>query len=214
MMSSRKERKALGRLFFCFLCVFARNLAEVIDRVAVTVDRQVITESLVLEEIRLAAFLNDAQPDFGAEARRRAAGRLVERLLIEREMELTRFPAPAPEDAAKLLEQARRGRSEAQLGEALAARQISEEALQPYLLRQAALLRFLEVRFRPEVQVSEEEVRDCYQKREPKTSASFDEARAQCEEALVAAGVDKAVDRWLREARERVRIVYREEAFR
>jgi hypothetical protein len=197
----------------CVLCVCAKNSAEVIDRVAVTVDQQVITLSGVREEIRLAAFLNGEKPDFSAEARRRAAGRLVERLLIEREMELTRFPAPPPEEAARMREQIRGERPEAQFREALAAYEISEETLRQYLVRQAALLRFLEVRFRPEVQVREEEVRECAQKREGKTAGAFEEARAQCEEALAAAGVDKAVHRWMKEARERPRIVYREEAF-
>jgi hypothetical protein len=188
--------------------------AEVIDRIAVTVDQQVITLSQVREEIRMTAFLSDETPDFSPEARRRAAGRLAERLLIEREMELTRFPAPPPEEAAKLLAQVQGGRSDAQFREVLAAGEIPLATLQTYLQRQAALLRFLEVRFRPEVQVGEEEVRDCAQKRQAKASAAYDEARAQCEEALMAAGVDKAVDRWLRDARERARIVYKEEAFR
>ena len=61
--------------------------------------------------------------------------------------------------------------------------------------------------------MSDTDVQECSQKRAPKTAAAFEEARAQCEEALVAAAVDQAVDRWLREARERARIVYREEAF-
>ena len=165
------------------------------------------------EELRLAAFLNEEKPDFSAEARRGAAARLVERLLIEREIELTRFPAPAPEDAAKLLEQVRRGREEAQYREALAAYELTEATLRQYLLRQAALLRFIEVRFRPEVQVSEEDIRNCSQQHAPQTRASSEEARARCEETLLAAGVDKAVERWLRDVQARARIVYREEAF-
>lgn len=203
------------RLLFCVLCVSAGNRAQVIDRIAVTVDRQVITLSRVLEEIRLAAFLNGEKPDLGAEARRQAAGRLIDRLLIQREMDLTRFPAPAPGEAARMLEQLKQDRfSETQFHQALAAYEIGEETLRQYLLRQAAVLRFIEVRFRPEVQVSEAELEECYQKRNPNTQPAIEEVREQCEEALVAAGVDKAVDRWLRDARERARIVYREEAFR
>jgi hypothetical protein len=212
-MISRKEHRVLEKFLLCCLCVSARGFPEVIDRVVVTVDQQVITLSAVREEIRLAAFLNGEKPDFSSEARRRAAGRLVERLLIEREMEQTRFPAAPPEEAARMREQIRGERREAAFKEALAASEISEETLRQYLIRQATLLRFLEMRFRPEVQVSEEEVRECVQKRGPKTTAPPEEARVQCEEALVAAGVDKAVDRWMKEARERPRIVYREEAF-
>ncbi len=187
--------------------------AQIIDRIAVTVDHQVITHSRVLEEIRLAAFMNNAQPDFSPEARRRAAGRLVERLLIEREMELTRYPALSPAEAEPALERVKRGyASPEQYRKALAACEITEEVLRQYLLRQAVLLRFIDARFKPEVQVTETEIKECNEKRKPQTSS--DEARAQCEEALVAAGVDQAVDRWLRETRARARIVYQEDAFR
>jgi len=188
--------------------------AQVIDRIAVTVDSQVITQSRVLEEIRLAAFLNGEKPDVGGEARRRMAGRLVEQLLLQREMELTRYPAAPPSAAVQAIERLKRERfPEAQYPAALRAYDLTEEELRQYLLRQAALLRFIEARFRPEVQVAESEVKDCYEKRSVQTRTSSEEARAGCEQALAAAGVDKAVDRWLRETRERVRIVYREEAF-
>ncbi|MBM3746316.1 MAG: hypothetical protein FJW34_11015 [Acidobacteria bacterium] len=194
--------------------VAAVSSAQVIDRIAVTVDQQVITHSRVLEEIRLAAFQNREPLDFSAAARRGAAERLVERLLIEREMELTRFPAPPASEAARAIEELKRERPERPFAEALAAYDISQEALQKFLLNQAGVLRFLEGRFRPQVQVSETEVRACYQKREPKTTSALEQARAECEAALTAAGVDQEVDRWLREVRGRVRLVYREEAFR
>jgi hypothetical protein len=188
--------------------------AQVIDRIAVTVDSQVITQSRVLEEIRLAAFLNGEKPDVGGEARRRMAGRLVEQLLLQREMELTRYPAAPPSEADQAIERLKRERfSGTSYREAVRAYAITEEELKQYLLRQAALLRFIEARFRPEVQVTESEIKDCYEKRNVQAQTSSEEARARCEEALAAAGVDKAVDRWLRETRERVRIVYREEAF-
>jgi hypothetical protein len=199
---------------FALLAAPTLRCGQVIDRIAVTVDSQVITQSRVLEEIRLAAFLNGEKPDVGPEARRRTAGRLVEQLLIRREMELTRYPAPPPSEIDQAIERLKRERfPEAQYPAALRAYEITEEELKQYLLRQAALLRFIEARFRPEVQVAESEVKDCYEKRSVQTRTPSEEARAQCEAALAAAGVDKAVDRWLRETRERVRIVYREEAF-
>ena len=207
----RRGRRDIVKGIFCVLCASAVSYGEVIDRIAVTVDQQVITLSRVLEETRLAALMNGEKPDLRPEARRQAAERLVERLLIEREMELTRFPSPPPEEAARMLKQSRQGRTEAEYREALAAYQITEETLKQYLMRQAALLRFLEVRFRPQVEVSEADVRGCLQKQEPKTPRSFEEARAGCEEAVAAASVDKAVDGWLRDVR--ARIVYREEAF-
>ena len=70
--------------------------AEIIDRVAVTVDKRVITESEIVRQIRITAFLNNEQPDFSASSKRVTADRLVEQVLIRRELESTRYSAPAP----------------------------------------------------------------------------------------------------------------------
>ena len=40
--------------------------AEIIDRIAVTVDNRVITESEIMRQIRITAFLNGKQPVFSA----------------------------------------------------------------------------------------------------------------------------------------------------
>ena len=45
--------------------------AEIIDRVAVVVGKRVITESEIVREIRLTAFLNGAPLDFSAASKRR-----------------------------------------------------------------------------------------------------------------------------------------------
>ena len=82
-------------------------------------------------------------------------------------------------------------------------------------------MRFIDARFKPEVQVSESEIQDCYEnrilpeyrKRNVHAEPSFDDARNQCEEILAAERVDKVLERWLKETRDRVRIVYQEDAF-
>jgi len=210
--------------FLCVLSVSAVNLpAEIIDRIAVRVDNQVITESRVLEDLRMAAFLNGDKPDFSPASKRKAAGRLVDRILIRREMELTQYSMPAPLEAGQILEQIKPSRfpDPARFREELARGGIAEPDLQQYLLRQAATLRFIDARFKPEVQVSEFEIRDCYEnrilpeyrKRNARAEPSFDDARNQCEEILAAERVDKVLERWLKETKDRVRIVYQEDAF-
>lgn len=62
--------------------------AEVLDRIAVTVGKRVITDSDVRREIRLSAWMNGTPPDFSPASRRRTAERLVERALAETEMEI------------------------------------------------------------------------------------------------------------------------------
>src|SRR5436309_13062632 len=81
----------------CVLLLLCAGRAEIIDRVAVVVGNRVITESEILREIRLTAFLNGAALDFSAASRRRTAERLVEQRLIRNEIESSRFPEPAPD---------------------------------------------------------------------------------------------------------------------
>ena len=78
-----------------FVILAARlGSAEILDRIAVTLDNRVIAESDLIRDLRLSAFLNLAPPDFSAAAKRAAAERLVERALMRREMEFSRYPAP------------------------------------------------------------------------------------------------------------------------
>jgi len=97
---------------------------------------------------------------------------------------------------------------------------IGADELDRALARQAAVLRFIELRFRPQVQVLEAEVRQYYEtvylaecQRKQLRPASFEEARRQCEEALAQHRVDKQVDAWLAEVKGRTRIRYTEAAF-
>ena len=82
------------RMSLLLLLAMALCRAEIIDRVAVTAGKREITQSDILREIRLSAFFNQAEPDFSSPARRKAAERLVERALMESEMEIGRYPAP------------------------------------------------------------------------------------------------------------------------
>ena len=59
--------------------------AEVLDRIAVTVGKQVITESEILRDLRVAAFIDGKPPDMSPAAKRKSADRLVEQILILQE---------------------------------------------------------------------------------------------------------------------------------
>jgi hypothetical protein len=197
--------------------------AEIIDRVAATVGARAITQSDVLEEIRLSAFLNRTKPDFGPASRRAAAERLVERALAEIEMEIGQYPAPDDSEVAAQLAAVRKQYSASQDGwlKALAGYGIREEILRLHLLRQVALLRFIDARFGPGAQVLEEDLSAYYEGRftkewENKTKEprpAFDEVRAGIEEVMRAQRVDTLLDQWLKEARGRTRIEFKPEAF-
>ncbi|MGD0015133.1 MAG: hypothetical protein ABSD56_12040 [Bryobacteraceae bacterium] len=196
--------------------------AEIIDRIAVTVDSSVITASQVLEEVRVTAFLNGANPDFTPASRRQTADRLIEQLLVRREMDLTRYPQPEAGEVRDAFERVRAHfASEAAYRQALAEYRLEETEIAAALLRQLALLRFIELRFRPEIQVQESDVMQYYEnaylpairQKGVTPEPAFEDAREQCEQALTEQLVDQRVDKWLKEARGRARIVYSEEAF-
>ena len=211
------------RLFLLLLALTASCRAEIIDRVAATVGARAITQSDVLKEIRLSAFLNRAAPDFGPASRRAAAERMVERALAEGEMEIGQYPAVDESEVTAQLAAVRKQYSSSQGAwiKALAGHGIREEDLRLHLLRQVALLRFIDARFGPGVQVLEEDLRAYYEGRftkewenkSKKPRPDFDEVRAGIEEVVRAQRVDALLDQWLKEARERTRIEFKPEAF-
>jgi hypothetical protein len=212
----------LSRIF-CVAGIAAAVLpAEIIDRIAVTVDNQVITSSEITEQIRVTAFLNSQKPDLSPSERRQTADRLVAQLLVQREMDLTRYPRPTAAEVKEALQQTEsRFGSHAEYERQLAADGITSSDVEEALLRQITLLRFIDLRFRPEVQVPESEVKRYYEtvllpeirRKGIQPEPDFDEVRADCEEALANELVNKRVEAWLNEVRSRARINYQEGAF-
>jgi peptidyl-prolyl cis-trans isomerase SurA len=197
--------------------------AEIIDRIAATLDNQVITQSEITLEIRLAGFLNGDPPDFSPAAKRKAADRLIEQKLIRREMQVGRYAQPSPEEVGPMLQQiqAQRFPGAEQYRQALAKYGISEDDLKAHLLWQLSLLRFIDIRFRPGVQVSDDEIRAYFDRRLPELGkqapaerVSFDDVHDQIRRILTNEGVDKQLDEWLAETRKRSRLEFHQEAFR
>jgi hypothetical protein len=195
----------------------------IVDRVAVTVGYKAITESRVDEEIRVTAFLNGEPPTFDAAARRAAADRLVERILLRREIEITGFSAGLPEDYGDPLSDTRaRYPDEAAFRAAIAEAKVSEMKLRESLAEQARLLQFIDFRFRPAVSVAEDEARKFYDGEYRAlwgtlhpgvTPPVYEEARDEVERLLVDRKVDAQMDDWLAASRAQTRIVYRDEVF-
>jgi hypothetical protein len=133
------------------LLVAAIAQAGVLDRVAVTAGKDVITESEVLEEIRVTDFLNQAPLDRGPEARRAAAERLVDQYLIRNEMRLEGFPQPQASAADPTLRQFRQDHfhTAAPYQASLQKYGITEAELKQHLLWQVAAMRFTQQRFAP-----------------------------------------------------------------
>lgn len=195
---------------------------EIIDRIAVVVGRGVITASEVTREVRLTDFLNQTKLDLSMDAKRKAVERLIDQRLIRRELQLTRYPTPPASEADKLLAQYRSAHFPTQAAFEQALRQygIDQEDLKAHLLWQLTAMRFIEMRFRPGIQVTDEEVGREIERRlsakgnTPQQAAALDDDRTQIREELIEQRVDQQVDRWLKSAREGTTIEIREEALR
>jgi len=206
-----------------FSLLITGSRAEIIDRIAVTLDNQVITTSEITLEVRLTAFLNGDPLDFSSVARQKAANRLIEQKLIRREIQVGRYTAPPPEEVAPMLKeiQSQRFHDTEEYRQALANFAVSEDELKAYLLWQLTLLRFIDIRFRPGVQVTDAEIQAYFDGNQAQLQAqsgtskrlSLDDLRSQIRETLTAQGADKQLDAWLAQTRKRTRIEFHQEAF-
>ncbi|MGD0298880.1 MAG: hypothetical protein ABSE86_17375 [Bryobacteraceae bacterium] len=213
---------------FCFLpsalCLLLAGSwilsGEIIDRIAISVGNQVITESQIDEEIRLTAFLNEEKFDLGNAERKKAAARLIEQTLIRREMEFSRYPLPPLSDAAHSLDTLKeRYKTDADYQKALDADGVTENGLMRRLWWQATFLRFIDYRFRPGIQIPDADVQAYYQQQLDKWKQegvqpvpSLEDVRASIEQTLTEQRIDQALDRWLADTRTQVSIRFRDEA--
>lgn len=189
-----------------------------LDRIAVVVGGDAITETEVLDEIRITSLLNHEPLDFGADARRRAAERLVDQQLIRRDMQAAGYPEPENSEAEKMLAELKRDEfaGPGAYKTALQKYGVTEEQLKAHLLWQLAALRFTDYRFRPNAPRPGEVLREHLEARAEERAAerSGTEPRTDGETEAVPPQVDRQLDEWLKQARSRTRVRFREEVFR
>ena len=198
--------------------------AGTLDRIAVTVDKFVISEQDIVEDIRVSTFLDGRPLDaasFDPPSKRAAADRLIDQHLVLDDAAATRANLASASDLAALLAPiSARYPSAADFRAALAAAGITETALTNHLMAGLKMLRYTDLRFRPEVQISEAAARDFYAKLATQANdgqaaagRSFEESRAQIEKLLTDRQVMESLDRWLKMTRADSHIVYRETVF-
>jgi hypothetical protein len=208
-------------LLFAFLLPGAD--AEVIDRIAVRLDNQVITQSEILRELRLTAFLNGDSLDFSTGSRKKAADRLIEQRLIRKEMEPAQYVEAGPAEVESMLKEVRAQRfhDAEEYRKALEKYDITEQDVKAHLIWQVAFLHFIDLRFRSGIQVTDDEIRKYFDKELPElqkkagtdNTISFNDLRDKLEQNLTDQRIDKQVDEWLAQTRKRTRIEFFPEAF-
>ncbi len=196
-------------------CALGLAQAETLDRIAVSVGPEVITESQVILDLRVDAFLEHKPLDLSGAAKRKAAERMVDQLLILREARDTHVTLPSTEAAAGLVAPYA---AESGYQADLARYGISEPDLAAHLLAGLRTLTFTDLRFRPDIVVSADDIQTYYDTltRQSASAApvpSLEQSRDQIEKLLVEQRVLDALDKWLDMARSAARVQYREKAF-
>ena len=196
--------------------------ATVVDRMAVIVDKHVIKSSDIYRDLGVTEFLNRQQPDFGAEARHKAADRLIEQSIIRDEIASGGYRWASSADAQSLLDSIRKDRfgdSSDQLQAALSRYGLSEDELRAQLLWQLTVLRFIDQRFRNGVLVTDEDTRTYYDqhladlKREYPQDSSYKATEPKIRASLEGERINQNFVQSMDQARKRVHVRYLQGAF-
>jgi hypothetical protein len=207
---------------FIIAVLFTIVHAEILDRVAVTVGKHVISEGDIIFDLRIAAFLDQKPVDLSGDQKRKTADRLVDQYLLLQEASSSHQVLPTDVDARQLLDQVKaQYATETEYRAALARSGITEEQLSEHLLNGIRALRFTDLRFRPEVQLSDDDLHEYYDsmaaqwRRANSTQVpTFEASRDQIEKLLTDQRVTQALDRWLGTTRSETQILYKESVFK
>lgn len=191
--------------------------AEVIDRIVATVGDLVVTEGAVRRQIRMAALLVRGEPDYSDASRKQAIERLINQALIRKEIEISRYSAPAlPEVEKRIEDYLTRNKMTHEDFDALLKRyQFTEEDFKQEAQWQITLARFIEFRFRPGVVITDAEIEKYYsatfipqfKKRNPAAELPpLEDVRDQINRILATEASTEAMDKWLEQTRQQTKI--------
>ena len=147
---------------------------------------------------------------------------MIEQALIKREMELSRYPLPELSDAGESLKTLKAMYpSESDFQSALESYEITADELTRRLWWQLTLLRFIDYRFRPGIQIPTPDVQAYYRQQvsewEQKGTQpipTFEESRDQIEEILTQKQIDQSLEQWIKDTKNQVPIAYLDPALR
>jgi hypothetical protein len=87
------------------------------------------------------------------------------------------------------------------------AAEVGDPALRRILKRQIAILKYVEFRFRPQIRVSDQQVRAAFES-DPQAGESFEAEKERIRERLERRALDERVEAWVRELRGRADVRY------
>jgi hypothetical protein len=194
----------------------------IIDRIAVRVDNAIIKDSDISRNIRVTEFLNDQPLNLDNKARREASQRLIDQAFIRREIQLGDYPRATWQEADQQLDKLKKERykTDAALQQAIHQYGLVEPDLRFEFHWQLTVLRFIDLRFKPAVLVTDEEIQKYYRdhqaalRRADPGKASLDDLRDQIRDILAGEKVNEQFFAWLDDQRKNNKVQFYEESLR
>ncbi len=208
--------KTIRHIALCILVLlpFAAFAGEVIDGVIATVNRKPVLQSDWDDAVRFEAFMQQKPLGEVTDSdRMNALQRLIDRRLLEIQMNEPNYLAPSPEDMRASIADLRQQIPGAQDGQVwmklLAAYGFSERDIEATLRNQKQVMNFVEVRLRPNVHVQPEEVEAYYREqvipdmdKAGVKLVTLQELEPKIHELLVQQHIDEMLDVWLHNLRQ------------
>jgi hypothetical protein len=203
------------------LFVIASAPAEIIDRIAISVGSEVITESELLEELRVTAFLNGEAAQVTPTLLRETGERMVDQLMIRNENATSRFGSTTEQEVDSMIASLVRTRfkdDQAAFRNELSRYQLTEDILREHVRWQLTAMHYISVRFTTGVQVRTEAVEEYFNrevrpKLPPDSKATAEDYRERIEEILVQQRANEEAEAWVKEARSRLVTDFHPEVF-
>jgi len=182
---------------------------QVVDRIVAHIEDDIITQSEVGE---LAAY--QELVDGHAESDDRILNELIEQWVVNNEATAAQFPAAAESEVNREVSRIQsRFASPQAYNERLAELGLTSQAVKRIVAREIYLARYLDYKFRPAVQVSDDDIAKYYKEQlvpaltaGHQTAPPLDQVTEQIRELLVQQGVNERAASWFDETKSRLKI--------
>jgi peptidyl-prolyl cis-trans isomerase SurA len=196
-----------------FLFLAMTSHAEVVDRIVATVNGHIILQSDLDEELRYEALLNDRHlSEFSEDDRKAALDRLIDQELLAEQMKSALFQHASEAEALSRIAEARKQYPQAASDEGwhavLAQFQLTEKDVIAHVRQQIDLMRLVDARLRPAVQIDSKSIEAYYRdkfvpqlKESGGGEVALDDVSNQIRELLTEQRVNELMTSWLQTLR-------------
>jgi hypothetical protein len=192
--------------------------AQVIDRIVATVNDRVVTWSDWEERARFDALLEGRPPE-SARPTTEVLDRLIDQAMVREQLDLLQYTRHTPEEVAAqtLTIRVQLGvKTDDEWRARLRQYRLSEASFRRHLGDRLDMLRFIDVRFRPSVQIAPREVEDYFARvlipglsargTPPEKLPRLRDVEGQIEALLAERRLNELFDSWLQSLRKQARI--------